>query len=193
MLDLIGIIYFTLSVLYLLGSFPIGVFEFLDLREGYAISDYATLFETSTYFSISAIITGLLCGLDSITNPIYKKVSINIYNYHALSSFALLGIGLFPLTGDGVWSFPRVFHWLFALTFILVYPATRLLILKNYNKRAFEKLLIVFLSLNILALLVTIVVQFKNIAYPEYLMWLSLLLTIVVSKILISRKSKNAE
>jgi len=74
MLDLIGIIYFTLSTLSLLGIFPIGVYEFLDLREGFAISDYGYLFETGIYFSISAIITGLLCGLDAITNPIYKRV-----------------------------------------------------------------------------------------------------------------------
>ena len=67
MLDLIALIYFTLSTLSLMGIFPIGVYEFLDFREGFAVSDYGYLFETSLYFSMSAIITGLLCGLDAIT------------------------------------------------------------------------------------------------------------------------------
>lgn len=189
MLDIIGIIYFTLSTLSLLGIFPIGIYEFLDLREGYAISDYGTLFETSTYFSISAIITGLLCGLDSITNPIYKKVNKLLYNYHALSSFALLGIGLFPLTGELGWPVSRVLHWLFALTFLLVYPTTRLLIVKSLNKKLFIPLAIAFFSLILLAILIMVFTQFKFVAYPEYLLWLSIILSIVVGKLLLVKKT----
>ena len=100
MLDLIALIYFTLSTLSLMGIFPMGMYEFLDLKEGFAVSDYGFLFETNLYFSMSAIITGLLCGLDAITYSGYKKVKKLLYNYHAFFSFTLAGIGLFPLTGS---------------------------------------------------------------------------------------------
>jgi len=190
MLDVIGIIYFTLSTLYLLGDFPIGIYEFLDLREGYAISDYATLYNISTYFNVSAIITGLICGLDSITNSIYKhrKVDKLLYNYHALFSFTLLGIGLFPLTGNIGWSVSRVFHWIFALSFLFLYPLTRLLILKEIRKRSFKKIFPIFLLLNGLAFVVIIFTKFKSTIYPEYLIWLSLLTTIIMSKISLTKK-----
>ncbi len=188
MLDILGIIFFTLSTLSLLGIFPIGIYEFLDLREGFAISDYGTLFETSTFFSISAIITGLLCGLDSITNPIYKKVNRLVYNYHALSSFALLGIGIFPLTGLPIWTPQRVFHWAFALTFLFVYPITRILIVKKLNKRYFPLIGGAYLLLCIGALLVSIFTDFKSVAYPEYLLWIAILVSIVLGKIVILEK-----
>ncbi len=189
MLDLIGIIYFTLSTLSLLGIFPIGIYEFLDLKEGYAISDYGYLFETGIYFSISAIITGLLCGLDAITNPIYKKVKKLTYNYHSLAAFTLVGIGLFPLTGDIGWSSSRVFHWLFALSFLYVYPFTRLLILRHFSKRLFKKLMIAFLGINIGGLLMIPLFGIKYIAYTEYLVWIALLITITISSIYLSKKS----
>jgi hypothetical membrane protein len=188
MLDIIGIIYFTLSTLYLLGMFPIGIYEFLDLREGFAISDYATIYNLSTYFNISAIMTGLMCGLDAITNPVFKKVDKLLYNYHSLFAFTLLGIGLFPLTGEIGWSVSRVFHWLFALSFLLLYPLSRLLILKKRKKKSFKKIFPIYLLLNSLALLVVIFSNFKTMAYPEYLIWLSLLITIVLSKISLQRK-----
>ena len=188
MLDILGIIFFTLSTLSLLGIFPIGIYEFLDLREGFAISDYGTLFETSTFFSISAIITGLLCGLDSITNPIYKKVNRLVYNYHALSSFALLGIGIFPLTWLPIWTPQRAFHWAFALTFLFVYPITRILIVKKLNKRYFPLIGGAYLLLCIGALLVSIFTDFKSVAYPEYLLWIAILVSIVLGKIVILEK-----
>ncbi|MDY0097053.1 MAG: hypothetical protein RBS01_01750 [Candidatus Dojkabacteria bacterium] len=191
MLDLIGIIYFTLSTLSLLGIFPIGVYEFLDLREGYAISDYGYLFETGLYFSISAIITGLLCGLDAITNPIYKKVKKLTYNYHALAAFTLVGIGLFPLTGEIGWTTSRVFHWLFALSFLYVYPFTRLLIIRRFSKRLFKKLMTVFLGINVVGLLMVPIFGIKYVAYTEYLVWLGLLITITISSIFLSKKSKS--
>ncbi len=183
MLDIIGIIYFTLSTLSLLGIFPIGIYEFLDLREGFAISDYGVLLETSTYFSISAVITGLLCGLDSITNPIYKRVGKLLYNYHAFSSFALLGIGLFPSSGLPMWTFSRVLHWGFALTFLLVYPLTRLLIVRKLKKGLFLPLSILFTSLLVVSFLVICFVDFKFVAYPEYLLWIALVVSIVIGKI----------
>lgn len=191
MLDLIGIIYFTLSTLSLLGIFPIGIYEFLDLSEGYAISDYGYLFETGIYFSISAIITGLLCGLDAITNPIYKKVKKNIYNYHALASFTLLGIGLFPLTGEIGWSSSRVFHWLFALSFLYIYPFTRILIVKHFSKRLYKRLMILFLGINLGGLLMVSLFGIKYIAYAEYLVWIALLITITLSSIFLSKKSEK--
>jgi len=188
MLDIIGILYFTLSTLYLLGEFPIGIYEFLDLREGYAISDYSTLYNISTYFNVSAIITGLLCGLDAITNPIYKKIDKLLYNYHALLAFTLLGIGLFPLTGSIGWSVSRVFHWLFALSFILLYPVTRLLILRKLNRSSFKKVFVVFLSLNVTSLAIFLLTKFKTAAYPEYAAWSALLATIIFSKISLQKK-----
>jgi len=188
MLDVVGILFFTLSTLSLLGIFPIGIYEFLDLREGFAISDYGTLFETSTFFSISAIIAGLLCGLDSITNPIYKKVDKLLYNYHALSSFALLGIGFFPLTGLPIWTPQRALHWLFALTFLFVYPVTRILIVKILNKKYFTLLEGLYLLLCIGALLVSVFTQFKSVAYPEYLLWVAILISIVFGKIVLLGK-----
>ncbi len=191
MLDILGILYFTFSTLSLLGIFPLGLYEFLDLREGFAISDYGTLFETSTFFSISAIITGLLCGLDSITNSIYKKVDKLLYNYHALSSFALLGIGIFPLTGLSTWDTQRALHWLFALTFLFVYPTTRLLIVRKLNKKYFPMLALVTLSLIIGALLILIFTQFKTVAYPEYLLWIAILISIVFGKIVLLEKSSK--
>ena len=188
MLDIIGILYFTLSTLYLLGEFPIGIYEFLDLREGYAISDYSILYNISTYFNVSAIITGLLCGLDAITNPIYKKVNKLLYNYHSLFAFTLLGIGLFPLTGSIGWSVSRVFHWLFALSFILLYPLTRLLILRKLNRGSFKKIAIIFFSLNFVSLVIFILTGFKTAAYPEYSAWLALVATIIFSKISLQKK-----
>ena len=188
MLDIIGIIYFTFSTLSLLGIFPIGIYEFLDLRDGFAISDYGTLFETSTYFSISAIITGLLCGLDAITNPIYKKIEKTLYNYHSLASFALLGIGLFPLTGLPIWTPSRVLHWGFALTFLVIYPATRLLIVKKLKRKAFPILGIIYGSLLLASLFVLIFTEFKTVAYPEYLLWISILVSIVFGKIVLLEK-----
>ncbi len=185
MLDIIAIIYFSLSTLSLLGIFPIGIYEFLDLREGFAISDYGTLFETSTFFSISAVITGLLCGLDSITNPIYKKVNKLLYNYHALSSFALLGIGIFPLTGLPIWTPQRVFHWIFALTFLFVYPITRILIVQKLKKKYFFLLGGIYLALCIGALLVSVFTDFKSVAYPEYLLWIAILVSIILGKIIL--------
>lgn len=183
MLDIIAIIYFTLSTLSLLGIFPIGLYEFLDLREGFAISDYGVLLETSTYFSISAVITGLLCGLDSITNPLYKRVGKLLYNYHALASFALLGIGLFPSSGLPTWTFSRILHWGFALTFLLVYPLSRLLIVKTLKKKLFFPLLAVFAFLLVMSFVVISFVDIRFVAYPEYLLWLALVVTIVISKI----------
>jgi hypothetical membrane protein len=188
MLDILGILFFTFSTLSLLGIFPIGIYEFLDLREGFAISDYGTLFETSTFFSITAIITGLLCGLDAITNPIYKKVDKLLYNYHALSSFALLGIGLFPLTGLPIWTPQRALHWLFAFTFLFVYPITRILIVRKLNKSYFPLIGGLYLLLCIGALLVSVFTQFKFVAYPEYLLWVAILISIVFGKIILLRK-----
>ena len=189
MLDLLGIIYYTLSTLSLLGIFPIGVYEFLDLREGFAISDYGYLFETGINFSISSVITGLLCGLDAITNPVYKKVDKLLYNYHALSSFTLMGIGFFPLTGEPGWSSSRVLHWLFALSFLYIYPFTRLLILRYYSKILFRRLFILFLLINISGLLIIPFVGIERVAYTEYLIWLALLITITISSIFLSKKS----
>lgn len=190
MLAVIAIIYFTLSNLYLLGNFPLHIFEFLDLRMGYAISDYALIFEAGKYFNISAIATGLLCGLDAITNPKYKRVRKSIYNLHAIASFSLIGIGLFPLTGSTL-DANRILHWMFALTFILIYPLTRLLILRYYSKKIFKKLTFVYLGLNILALLIYIFFTLRYVAYPEYLMWLALITVIILSQIVISGKRKK--
>lgn len=191
MLDLIGLIYITLSTLYLLGIFPIGLYEFLDFREGYAISDYGYLFETGTYFSMSAVIAGLLCGLDAITEPVYKRVNRLLYNYHAFTSFTLIGIGLFPLTGEFGWPSSRVLHWISALCFLYIYPITRLLILKEYDKKIFNKVASIFLSLNIIALLLLPVFGLKEIASIEYFIWAALLITIVLSKVTLSKKAKN--
>lgn len=189
MLDVVGLIYFTLSNLYLLGRFPLHIFEFFDLRGGYAVSDYALIFETSAYFSISAIVVGLLCGLDAITNPKYKRVKKSIYRLHAVSAFALIGVGLWPLTG-AILDLNRVLHWIFALTFVFIYPFSRLLILRYFNKRLFKKLLISFLFLNFCALVVYIYVSLKYVAYPEYFMWIALLSTIILSQLAISGKKK---
>ena len=169
MLDVLGIIYFTLSNLYLLGTFPIHIFEFLDLRTGYAVSDYALIFGTGTYFNISAIVTGLLCGLDAITNPKYKRVKKIYYNLHAISAFSLIGIGIYPLTGNDI-DFNRVLHWIFAIIFIVVYPFTRLLILRKFSKKYFKRLLTSFLILNLSALIVSIYTYLSYVAYNEYLM-----------------------
>ena len=190
MLDVIGLIYYTISNLYLLGSFPLQIFEFFDLRTGYAISDYALIFDTGIYFNISSIITGLLCGLDAITNPKYKRVKKSLYNIHALSAFALVGIGIYPLTGE-ILDVNRVLHWLFALTFIIVYPLTRLFILRYYSKKTFKKLLILYLLLNGMAIFVSIYVSLKYVAYPEYLLWLALLSTIILSQLVISKKKRK--
>jgi len=192
MLDIVGIIYFTLSNLYLLGTFPVHIFEFLDLRTGYAVSDYALIFGTGTYFNISAIVTGLLCGLDAITNPKYKRVKKIYYNLHALSAFALIGVGIYPLTGN-VMDFNRVLHWIFALIFILIYPLSRILILRSFSKNYFKKILAIYLTLNISALLVSIFISLKYIAYPEYLIWLALLSTIVLSQLVISRRKRKVD
>ena len=191
MLDVVGIIYFTLSNLYLLGTFPVHIFEFLDLRTGYAISDYALIFGTGTYFNISAIITGLLCGLDAITNPKYKRVKKIYYNIHAISAFALIGVGLYPITESAVWDTNRILHWVLAIIFILVYPLSRILILRTFSKKYFKKLLILYLILNLSAFLVSIYTSFLYVAYPEYLMWLALLSTIVLSQIVISKKKRK--
>jgi hypothetical membrane protein len=190
MLDIIGLIYFTLSNLYLLGTFPIHIFEFFDLREGYAISDYALLFETSTYFNISAVITGLLCGLDAITNKYYKVVNQDIYNLHALSAFSLVGVGMFPLTGE-LMDIYRVLHWVFAGIFIFVYPFIRLLIFRRYSESGFRKLLIVYVAINLLAISIYIFTEFQYIAYPEYVVWIGVLMVIVLTQVLISRKKKR--
>lgn len=192
MLDIVGIIYFTLSNLYLLGTFPVHIFEFLDLRTGYAVSDYALIFGTGTYFNISAIITGLLCGLDAITNPKYKKVRKTYYNFHAISAFALIGVGIYPLTGNEM-DFNRVLHWIFAIIFILIYPLTRLLILRSFSRKYFKRLLALYLILNLSALAVSIYTSLSYVAYPEYLMWLALLSTIVLSQLVISRKKRKAD
>ncbi len=190
MLDVLGIIYFTLSNLYLLGTFPIHIFEFLDLRTGYAVSDYALIFGTGTYFNISAIVTGLLCGLDAITNPKYKRVKKIYYNLHAISAFSLIGIGIYPLTGNDI-DFNRVLHWIFAIIFIVVYPFTRLLILRKFSKKYFKRLLTSFLILNLSALIVSIYTSLSYVAYPEYLMWLALLSTIVLSQLVISKRKRK--
>ena len=190
MLDVIGLIYYTISNIYLLGSFPLHIFEFFDLRTGYAVSDYALLFDTGIYFNISSIVTGLLCGLDAITNLKYKRVKKSLYNIHALSAFALVGMGIYPLTGE-VLDMNRVLHWFFALTFIIVYPLTRLLILRYYSKKTFKKLLILYLLLIGMAILISTYVSLKYIAYPEYLLWLALLLTIILSQIVISKKKRK--
>lgn len=190
MLDVIGLLYFTISNLYLLGSFPIYIFEFLDLRTGYAVSDYALLFEVGTYFNVSAIITGLLCGLDAITNLKYKRIRKSLYNIHAIAAFSLVGIGIFPLTGAVV-DTNKVLHWIFALTFILIYPLTRIFVLRYFNKKLFKKLLILYIGLNIAALGVYMYVSIRYIAYPEYLMWLNLLAVIILSQIAISKKKKE--
>lgn len=189
MLDIIAIIYFTISNLYLLGNFPLHIYEFLDLRSGYALSDYGILFETGTYFSVSAIITGLLCGLDAITNPIYKRRSISkkLYNLHALSSFALIGIGIYPTTL--IPQYPsRIIHWLFALTFMILYPLTRILILKKFNKRISKQILIAYIITILSAIAITLGVKFEIVLYPEYLLWLGLMFTIIISKIIITEK-----
>lgn len=191
MLDIVGIIYFTLSNLYLLGTFPVHIFEFLDLRTGYAVSDYALIFGTGTYFNISAIVTGLLCGLDAITNPKYKRVKKIYYNLHAISAFALIGVGIYPLTGNEM-DINRVLHWVFAIIFILVYPLSRILILRSFSKKYFRKLLLLYLFLNLSALVVSIFTSLTYVAYPEYLMWLALLSTIVLSQIVISKKKRKA-
>jgi hypothetical membrane protein len=190
MLDIIGLTYFTLSNLYLLGTFPIHLFEFFDLREGYAISDYALLFETSTYFNISAIITGLLCGLDAITNKYYKKVGEKLYKLHAISAFSLVGVGMFPLTGE-LMDLYRFLHWLFALIFIFIYPLTRLFIFREYNEKAFLKLLLFFVSISILGTLTAFFVEFRYIAYPEYILWVGVLTVIILTQLLIARESKK--
>lgn len=187
MLDVVALIYFTLFTLSLLGIFPIGIYEFLDLREGFAISDYGYLFETGLYFSMSSIITGLLCGLDAITNPIYKKVDIRVYNYHALFSFTLAGIGLFPLTGEIGWPSSRLLHWIFALSFLYIYPLTRLLVLRHFEKDLFKKLLVLFILLNLLGLSTIFFFGIAYIAYLEYLVWTALLVTILVSKFHLSK------
>ncbi len=188
MLDVLALIYFTLSNLYLLGNFPLHIYEFIDLERGFAVSDYGVLLETGTYFGVSAIITGLLCGLDAVTFPLYKKSSKWIYNIHALTAFGILGIGLVPSTDflPG-----RALHWAFALSFIIIYPLARLYILRKYKKKLFKKLLITYLVINVLALLVSIGVQFKFIVYPEYLMWVSLLSTIIISKLALSKRYKK--
>ena len=188
MLDLIALIYFTLSTLSLMGIFPIGVYEFLDFREGFAVSDYGYLFETSLYFSMSAIITGLLCGLDAITYSGYKKVKKLLYNYHAFFSFTLVGIGLFPLTGETGWPSSRVLHWIFALSFLFLFPITRLLILRYYDRRAFLRLFGIFVILNITAVILIPIFGIQYIAYLEYLIWVALLLVVIVSKMIISKK-----
>jgi len=190
MLDIIGLIYITLSTLYLLGIFPIGIYEFLDLREGYAISDYGYLFETGIYFSMSAVIAGLLCGLDAITNPIYKKVNILLYNYHALASFTLIGVGLFPSNGEVGWPSSRILHWFFAFCFLYIYPITRLLILRKFDKRIFKKVVSIFIGINILAISLLPVFGLRNIASVEYFIWAALLIAIIFSKLSISKKSK---
>lgn len=190
MLDVIGILYLTLSTLYLLGSFPIHIFEFMDLRVGYAISDYAHVFEVGGYFSFSTIVAGLLCGLDAITNPKYKRVKKWIYNLHAVSAFSIIGVGLFPLTG-AVIDLNRVIHWISAITFFLVYPLVRLFILKTFSRKNFYKVGSVYLGLNILALATYIYGDLKYVAYPEYLMWLALMISIILSKIVISGRKKG--
>jgi len=189
MLDVVGLIYFTISNLYLLGRFPLHIFEFFDLRYGYAVSDYALIFETSTYFSISAIVVGLLCGLDAITNPKYKRIKKSIYTLHAISAFSLIGVGLWPLTG-AVLDLNRVLHWICAFIFVFVYPFSRLLILRYFSKKLFKRLLLSFLFLNLCALIVSIYLSIRYVAYPEYLMWVALFSTIVLSQLAISKKKK---
>lgn len=189
MLDIIGIIYFTLSNLYLLGNFPINIYEFLDLKAGYTLSDYGLLFETGSYFSMSAIITGLLCGLDAITNPIYKTVGISkkLYNLHLLSSFALIGIGIYPVTL--IPQYPsRILHWVFALSFLIIYPLSRILIVKRFNKKIYKQLLTAFLITLILTIITTLGLKMSIVLYPEQLIWLGVMFVIIISKIVISKK-----
>lgn len=190
MLDVIGLLYFTISNLYLLGSFPIHIFEFLDLRTGYAISDYALLFEVGSYFNISAIITGLLCGLDAITNPKYKRIKKSLYNIHVITAFSLVGIGIYPLTG-ATFDMNRILHWIFALTFVLIYPLVRIFVLRYFNKRLFKKLLLLYVGLNIASIAVYMYVSIRYVAYPEYLLWVNLLIIIILSQIAISKKKKE--
>lgn len=190
MLDIIGILYLTLSTLYLLGSFPIHIFEFMDLRVGYALSDYALVYDVGNYFNISVIITGLLCGLDAVTNHRYKRVKKWVYNAHLVSAFSMVGVGLFPLTGNE-FDFLKVLHWIFALTFFIGYPLTRLLILRTYSKKSFLRIGGMYLVLNALALIIYIYTDLRYVAYPEYLMWISIMITIILSQIVISRKRKK--
>ena len=189
MLDIIGILYLTLSTLYLLGSFPIHIFEFLDLRVGYAISDYALVFDVGNYFSISAVITGVLCGLDAVTNSKYKRIKKWVYNLHAVAAFSIAGVGMFPLTGNAM-DVNRVLHWISTAAFFLIYPLARLMILKVYSRKNFIKIGLIYLFFNILAVGTYIYVDLKYIAYPEYLMWTALMSTIVLSQIVISGKKK---
>jgi len=102
-----------------------------------------------------------------------------------------LCIGLFPLTGDIGWSSSRVFHWLFALSFLYVYPFTRILIVKHFSKRLFKKLITLYLGVNIGGLLMVPLFGIKYVAYTEYLVWLALLITITISSIFLSKKSKS--
>ncbi len=190
MLDIIAILYLTLSTLYLLGIFPIHFFEFMDLRTGYAISDYALVYGVGSYFSISMIITGLLCGLDAITNPKYKKIKKWVYNLHTISAFSIIGVGLFPLTGS-VLDMNRVLHWISTITFFLIYPLSRLLILRIYSKKNFLIIGAIYLFFTILAIGIYIWGGLGYIAYPEYLLWIALLTTIILSQIVISGKRKT--
>lgn len=189
MLDVLALVYFTFINLYLLGEFPLHLYEFIDIRQGFAFSDYGVLFETGSFFSVSAIIAGLLCGLDAITYPLYKKVKKKIYIVHAISAFGLIGIGLVPTSA---FMPERAIHWIFALLFILVYPLARILIVKRFRKKLFKKLLLIYAVLNTLAVLLTLGVQFKFLAYPEYLLWLSVLSVIVISKLVISKIGKKS-
>lgn len=190
MLDIIGILYLTLSTLYLLGIFPIQIFEFMDLRVGYALSDYALVYDVGNYFNISVIIAGLLCGLDAVTNQKYKRIKKWVYNLHAISAFSIIGVGLFPLTGNA-FDILKILHWTSALTFFIIYPLTRLLILKAYSKKNFFRIGGIYLVLNILALVIYIRSELKYIVYPEYLMWIAVMSTIILSQIVISGKRKK--
>lgn len=190
MLDIIGLVYFTISNLYLLGSFPIHIFEFMDLRVGYAISDYALVFDVGNYFNISAVVAGLLCGLDAVTNSKYKRIKKWVYNLHVVSAFSIVGIGIFPLTGN-VMDMNRVLHWIAAGSFFILYPFARLMILRVYSKRNFIKIGVMYLFFTLLAVVVYVYVDLQYIAYPEYLIWCALLSTIILSQIVISGKKKG--
>jgi hypothetical membrane protein len=190
MFDVIGIIYFTLIILSLLFQFPLRIYEFIDLQEGFAFSDYALIHNTNTIFNTSAIITGFLCGLDSITNPLYKKIDKKLYKYHSFFSFAFVGIGFFPVLGINGWYLQRLLHWFFACSFLFGYPYTRLLILRKANKKLYRKVFLLFLTFSIPALFLIFNPLYQKIAYPEALLWLGLLIVIISSKTILRNKKR---
>lgn len=190
MLDIIGITYFSFACIYLLGSFPLNIYEFIDLKNGIAVSDYGYLFETGDFFNISAMILGLFCAFDSLTFLKYKRGNKYLRLIQTISSFAMLGLGFFHIT-ENTNPVVRSIHWIFAILFLLVYPLSRIFILRRWNKKVSNILLIIFLSLNILAILVTIGIRFDHMYYPEYLMWVAMMLVIIVSKLTMLKKKER--